>query len=126
MPKVFGASSQGLRPADPKPNFVVLLGEGHRADALSLAGNGILKTPHLDRIGHEGTHFRNAFVVNVLCLPSRATMLTGLYSHTTGAIDNRNRPILPAVPILSDLVRQAAYEVACCGKAHIGGILRDR
>jgi arylsulfatase A-like enzyme len=125
-PKVFGASSHETRPADPKPNFVIFLGEGHRADALSLAGNGILKTPHLDRLGREGMNLPNAFVVNALCSPSRATILTGLYSHTTGAIDNRNRPIPPAVPLLSDLFRQAGYEVACCGKAHVGGGLRDR
>ena len=125
-PEVFSAYSHRARPADPKPNFVILLGEGHRADALSLAGNGILKTPNLDRIGREGMNLHNAFVVNSLCLPSRATILTGLYSHTTGAIDNRNRPIPLAVPIISDLLRQAGYEVACFGKAHIGGGLRDR
>jgi arylsulfatase A-like enzyme len=70
--------------------------------------------------------FRNAFVVNALCLPSRASILTGLYSHTTGAVDNRDRPIPPAAPVISDLLRAAGYDVAFIGKSHVKGSLRDR
>jgi arylsulfatase A-like enzyme len=65
-------------------------------------------------------------VVNALCLPSRASILTGLYSHTTGAVDNRDRPIPPAAPVISDLLRAAGYDVAFIGKSHVKGSLRDR
>src|SRR6201987_3885429 len=68
-----------------RPNLVFFLGEGQRADALSIAGNPILKTPNHDRIGREGLIFRNAFCTNALCAPSRAVAMTGMYSNSTGA-----------------------------------------
>ena len=72
-----------------QPNIVFFLGEGQRYDALSIAGNPILKTPNHDRIGREGMMFRNAFCTNALCAPARATLLTGLYSRSSGALSNQ-------------------------------------
>lgn len=109
-----------------RPNFVIFLGEGLRYDELHCAGNKLIRTPNLDRIAREGMTFRNAFVTNALCLPSRASILTGMYSHTLGAIDNRNRPIPARFPLISDLLRQAGYEVAFLGKSHVKGGLQDR
>jgi arylsulfatase A-like enzyme len=101
--------------------------DDQRWDAMSLAGNTILKTPNMDRIGREGIVFRNAFVTNSLCGPSRATILTGTYSHTNGMIDNRPKTdIRPDVPWLPDLLRAAGYEVAFCGKSHQKNALRER
>ncbi|MBV9766676.1 MAG: sulfatase [Acidobacteriaceae bacterium] len=120
------ASRQAVgRQAQRRPNFVFILGEGLRPDELSYNGNKLIQTPALDRIGREGINFRNAFVVNALCLPSRASILTGLYSHTTGAVDNRNATIPSQFPIVSDLFHQGGYEVAFIGKSHVGGALRD-
>jgi arylsulfatase A-like enzyme len=109
-----------------RPNFVFFLGEGVRWDEFSFAGNKIIHTPNFDRLAHEGMVFRNAFVVNALCLPSRATILTGLYSHTTGAIDNRDRPIPHDTPVISDLLHAAGYDVAFIGKSHVKDALLDR
>ncbi len=109
-----------------RPNFVILMTDDQRADAMSCAGNPILKTPNLDRLASEGIRFRNVFVTNALCAPSRATLLTGVYSHTHGVIDNKNRSIDPNLPLLSDLLRQSGYEVAFCGKSHVVKALRDR
>lgn len=109
-----------------KPNFVFFLGEGLRWDEFSCMGNPILRTPNMDRLAHEGMLFKNAFVTNALCLPSRASFLTGLYSHTTGTIDNRDRTIPKNFPLVSDLLREAGYEVAFFGKSHVGGGLQDR
>jgi arylsulfatase A-like enzyme len=110
-----------------KPNFVFFLGEGLRWDEFSYMGNPIiLRTPHMDRLAKEGMRFKNAFVANALCLPSRASILTGLYSHTTGTIDNRDRAIPQSFPLVSDLLREAGYEVAFFGKSHVKGGLQDR
>src|SRR5262249_53467356 len=65
-----------------QPNIVFFLGEGLRHDEFSFRGNPLLKTPNMDRLAREGVWFRNAFVTNALCLPSRATFLAGAYSHT--------------------------------------------
>ncbi len=133
-----GASAprlSGKMPGDSeRPNFVFFLQEGVRPDeysswkmadwdsnGLSAMENRIISTPHLDRIVKEGISFPNAFVTNALCLPSRASILTGLYSHETGCIDNRNRTIPNDIPTIADLLRQAGYEVAFFGKIHVNG-----
>src|SRR5215469_12657743 len=56
-----------------KPNFIFFLGEGLRWDEFSCMGNPILRTPNMDRLAREGMVFKNAFVTNALCLPSRAS-----------------------------------------------------
>jgi arylsulfatase A-like enzyme len=113
-------------PAADRPNLVILMTDDQRFDALSCAGNKVLKTPNMDRIAKEGMRFRNMFVTNSLCSPSRATLLTGLYSHTHGVIDNKERNVPADQPLLSDYLRDAGYEVAFCGKSHQAKALRDR
>jgi arylsulfatase A-like enzyme len=102
-----------------RPNLIFMTTDGHRPDALSLNGNRILRTPNFDRIGREGVQFRNSFCTNALCLPSRATALTGLYSHNTGCVDNQDRAIPADIPLFTDLLREAGYEVGLFGKAHV-------
>lgn len=109
-----------------RPNLVFFMGEGARWDESSLAGNRVLKTPGIDRIGRDGVVFANAFCVNSLCLPARATVLTGLYSHTTGAVDNQQRSLPAGLPLVTDLIRRQGYEVAFIGKSHVAGALMDR
>ena len=108
-----------------KPNIVCIVGEGLRWDEMSSTGNKLVQTPNLDRIGQQGCTFRNAFVVNALCLPSRATFLTGMYSHTTGAVSNVEGKIPDRFPLVSDLLQKAGYETAFLGKSHIEGALMD-
>jgi len=109
-----------------QPNFVILMTDDQRWDAMSCAGNTILQTPNMDRLAKEGIRFRNMFVTNSLCAPSRATLLTGMYSHSHGVIDNKGRKISRNQLLLPDLLRDAGYEVAFCGKSHVSGALRDR
>jgi arylsulfatase A-like enzyme len=116
-------NTMGSPPPDPppaRPNFVFLMGEGHRPDALSLNGNTIVQTPNFDRIGREGIQFPNSFTVNALCLPARSAALTGMYTHSTGCVDNKGRVIPAEVPLFTELLRNAGYDVALFGKAHIG------
>ena len=111
-----------------RPNLVFFFGEGQRADALSIAGNKILKTPNHDRIGSEGIRFRNAFCTNALCAPARAVALTGMYSRSTGALSNEhpNVPLPHDIPIFTDILREAGYEVAIAGKVHVRNGVEDR
>lgn len=121
-----GRAAKSAEAPPRRPNFLILIGEGLRSDELGYAGHPIVKTPNLDRIALEGAHFKNAFVINALCSPSRAATLTGLYSHTTGCLDNRDRRIPTGVPTFTDLLHGAGYEVSCFGKAHLRGALTDR
>jgi len=107
------------QPSAKRPNLVFFLGEGQRADALSIAGNPILKTPNHDRVGREGMRFENAFCTNALCAPARAVALTGQYSRTTGALSNHVKEPLPAdIPLFTEMLREAGYEIALVGKVH--------
>ncbi len=126
-----GSAADSLASAETKskpPNIVFFLGEGQRYDALSIAGNPILKTPNHDRIASEGMMFRNAFCTNALCAPARTTMLTGLYSRSTGALSNENLDVpLPAdIPLFTDVLRDAGYEIAIVGKVHMHNGVEER
>src|SRR5687767_4899919 len=79
-----------------RPNFLFIVTDDQRWDALGVVheqGEAArfpwFKTPHLDRLASQGVRFRNAFVVNSLCSPSRACFLTSRYSHLNGVANNR-------------------------------------
>ena len=104
-----GASAAARTPKAARarpPNIVFFLGEGLRYDEFSFRGNPLLKTPNMDRLAREGALFRNAFVTNALCLPSRASFLTGAYSHTTGATTNEDNQVPARFPLVSDVLRE--------------------
>lgn len=111
-----------------RPNLIFFLGEGQRADALSVAGNTILRTPNHDRIGQEGLRFENAFCTNALCAPARSAGLTGMYSRSTGALSNEHlhQPLPQDIPLFTDILHQAGYEVAILGKVHTPNGVEER
>ena len=81
-----------------KPNVIVIITDDQRWNAMSLAGHKHLKTPHIDRLGKEGVWFKNAFCTTSLCSPSRASILSGVYAHRHGVVNNfkSTPPTLPA------------------------------
>ena len=70
----------------------------------------------MDRLAAEGVRLKNMFVTNSLCAPSRATFLTGKYSHVHGV--RTNRAGLAGQPIFTDRLRKAGYHTCFVGKAH--------
>ena len=74
-----------------RPNVLFLMTDQHRADWMTCAGSNMVPTPHIDRIAARGVRFENAYCPDPVCTASRMSLLTGLYSHNTGAINNSDR-----------------------------------
>jgi arylsulfatase A-like enzyme len=114
-------------PLTTAPNIIFIMTDDQQQSAMSAYGNAILKTPNLDRIGSEGIRFTQMFVTNSLCAPSRASFLTGLYSHTHGVTTNapstsifRDQPGLKTEQeTFVHLLRRAGYHTALIGKWHL-------
>lgn len=112
--------SRNLQEMNPgkRPNFLFILTDDQRWDALGCMGHPFLKTPHIDRVRSEGALFANAFVTTSLCAPSRAGFLTGCYPSRHGVINNLreyNPDITPPFPLL---LQKAGYKTAYIGKWH--------
>lgn len=104
-----------------RPNIVFVLVDDLRWDDLSITGNTVAKTPHLDRVAREGVLFRNAFATTVICSPSRANILTGLQTRAHGIIDNTDRSAASHKLVTFPMALQkAGYETAFVGKWHMG------
>lgn len=123
-----GTAAASAESKPKRPNLVFFFGEGQRANALSITGNPLVKTPNQDRIMREGIRFQNAFCTNALCAPARATTLTGLYSRSTGALSNEhnNVPLPSDIPLFTDLLHEAGYKVAILGKVHVRNGVEER
>lgn len=103
-----------------RPNIVLILMDDMRFDATGLLGHPFLETPNLDALAKNGVVCENAFVTTSLCSPSRACILTGLYAHQHGVLDNVTA--LPAdVPLFPAELQKAGYDTGYFGKWHMGG-----
>ena len=122
-----GNATADNTPSPHKPNFLFIYADDQRWDALGCVqreqgADGRLpwiKTPNLDRIAAEGIRFRKAFVVNSLCSPSRASFLTGQYSHLNGVADNETPFPLDSATYATEL-KKVGYTTAYFGKWHHG------
>ena len=72
-----------------RKNVLLILSDQQRMDTISAYGmNGICKTPHIDQLAAEGMKFTNAYTPSAICAPARASVMTGLYPHKHGVVDN--------------------------------------
>ncbi len=105
----------------PRPNFVFILCDDLRFNALGYSGHPFVKTPNIDRIAREGAVFTHAFATTPLCSPSRASYLTGRYVRSHGVTDNTDHNELSHKLITwPRMLHDAGYETSYAGKWHMG------
>ena len=120
MPLLFACLTALTVNAAVKPNVLFILTDDQRWDALGIAGNKYLKTPNMDRIGREGVWFRNAFCTTSLCSPSRASILSGLYAHKHGVLNNFTEYPAAGFKSFPMVLQGEGYDTAYIGKWHMG------
>jgi len=116
LPQVF--SSISCRSKAGRPNIIFILSDDHACRAISSYDNRLIQTPHIDRLAEEGIRFLSSFVTNSICAPSRASILTGQYSHQHGVIDN-SLEMKSQEGTFPVLFKKAGYQTALVGKWHL-------
>lgn len=102
-----------------KPNLLFLWTDEQRADTIDVYGNRRIQSPNLSKLAAESVVFRNAYVSQPVCTPSRATVMTGLWPHQSGCMQN-NVALGEHIATLPEIIRDPDYRTGYFGKWHLG------
>lgn len=105
--------------AQRKPNLILFLPDQQRADTLACCGGEKVHAPNLNKLASESVVFQRAYVTHPVCVPSRSSIMTGMWPHQNGC--TRNSIVLaPQFRVLTELVADSDYRTAYFGKWHLG------
>ena len=101
-----------------QPNFLFIITDQHRADYLGCAGHPVVRTPNIDTIAATGTRFERFHVATPVCMPNRASLLTGRYPSVHGLRQNGEYLTYRANTFV-DVLSANGYRTAAIGKSHV-------
>ncbi|MEP4432974.1 MAG: sulfatase-like hydrolase/transferase, partial [Hyphomicrobiales bacterium] len=101
-----------------RPNFLFIITDQHRADHLGCYGNKIVKTDNIDALAATGTRYERFYVANPICMPNRASIMTGRMSSLHGARHN-GIPLSQDHTTFVELLKDAGYGTGLIGKSHL-------
>ena len=104
-----------------RPNFLFIITDQQRADHLGAYGNAIVRTPHVDSLARAGFRADRFYVATPICMPNRATLMTGRMPSLHGVRHNGIELSLEETTFV-DLLREAGYRTALVGKGHLQNI----
>jgi arylsulfatase A-like enzyme len=102
-----------------KPNLLFLWTDEQRPDTMAAYGNRKIQSPSLNRLASQSLVLENPYVSQPVCTPSRSTVMTGLWPHTSGCVAN-NLPLREDIPCFPQLVEDSSYATGYFGKWHLG------
>ncbi|MBG89207.1 MAG: heparan N-sulfatase [Verrucomicrobiales bacterium] len=113
------AESISLNLRKAKPNIILIIADDMAWDDCGAYGHPSLPTPNIDRIASEGIRFGRAFLTTSSCSPSRASIITSRYPHSTGA-EQLHWPLPQGQVTWVDWLRRSGYYTVAAGKWHLG------
>lgn len=105
-------------PASARPNFLLFITDQHRADHLGIYGNAVVQTPNIDRLGSHGWVAERCYVASPICMPNRASLMTGRMPSVHGARHN-GVPLPLSQTTFVERLRDAGYRTGLVGKSHL-------
>lgn len=121
-PWALGDALAAARRSGRRPNVLFVFADQHRANALGCYGESQLRTPNLDALAKDGAKFVNAVANTPVCVPYRASLMTGLHCHNTGVVVNITQPDLKKFKTIGKTFKDAGYQTAYIGKWHLGKV----
>lgn len=103
---------------DEKPNFVIIMADDLDVQQLSCFGGKNLETKHIDQLSSEGLQFNSMIASEAMCIPTRASLLTGLYPARHGAYQN-HKPVNNGLKSIVHYLGDLGYRVGLTGKDHM-------
>jgi len=115
----FAVNFIGCSKKSRKPNLLFLWTDEQRPDTMKAYGNPNIHAPNLNKLADQSVVFKNAYVSQPVCTPSRSTVMTGLWPHQNSCVSN-NIPLPENIKCFPEIMNDPDYRTGYFGKWHLG------